>query len=476
MYYLIPPRCANRPSNVLWECKKALYGTPDAAKDWFHKLADVMSQIGLKKTIEDQATFVGTQGGHGAEEWVQESTVNRVTGKRLEKYAHALERAPRNELFLYRPPSIHQSSCDALAAAHVDDVFYTGDDQFIRVRLPMLKKLIRIGSEDKIPSGETGSIEFTSITWRKLSEDQAEIVQPSLKTDRQLWSGPTDQWSTDAKKYVRGMASAINFLAERSRPDLSICGPLLMSRTSQPTPTEAIADAEKAYERLESNLGLPVAWNIAPFRGQIWRIVAVGDAAWNPHDTLQPNFIGYLIMIAPDLKRHTDELDEWRVLPIAWKTQKLKIRATSSQQAESIAACKALSAARYVQAMLTHVMGQRACDTPVDLVTDCSDVFFATTSMSAISDPEVRLPVGVLRDSWQCGALRSIRHIISNDNLADPLTKMESPNLPALAGYYGSRHLEIQERKPEALHEVDWMSSFSDEPWPSRSRFGLRSG
>ena len=115
-YFVIPPRIASCVKGILWRCRRALYGTPDAAKDWYHHFARVLASAGLRRTTEDPALFTSSAKARGAEEWlaqaaVEETTpaalddVQRVTGQRLERYAHALETAPVNKTeFHYKPP------------------------------------------------------------------------------------------------------------------------------------------------------------------------------------------------------------------------------------------------------------------------------------------------------------------------------------------------------------------------------------
>ena len=85
---------------------------------------------------------------------------------------------------------------NSLAVTHVDDMLYAADTALENEGLKTIRRLVRVGSEDILPPGRQGKLEFTSVLWERHADRSGTASQARSKY---AWDMPeqSDEWTPE---------------------------------------------------------------------------------------------------------------------------------------------------------------------------------------------------------------------------------------------------------------------------------------
>src|SRR5215469_16111224 len=170
--YLKPPKEAN--TKKIWKLKKTVYGLKDAAKEWHKSLVEIIQQIGGTKSKLDPSIFY----------WKEKN--KKLTG---------------------------------IICAHVDDLLYGGNQEFITKTIRKLKDKLEVGEEKQ------KEIKYLGI---EIHEDKEGIwitqekyrKQMKEKEEKKRNKNEEDLTNEEMTEYRSGVGK-LNWLVQHSRPDLA---------------------------------------------------------------------------------------------------------------------------------------------------------------------------------------------------------------------------------------------------------------
>ena len=310
--FLKPPKEANA-SGLLWRLKKPVYGLADAPRQWYDRVRFEMLKSGCVQSTDDGC------------------------------------------IFTYKESGI----CTGIILVHVDDFWWSGNDNFHQAVVVSLKHVFLIKSEYSLPLRYLGlNIDKSSngvchINQNDCLESLSEIHQNGHSTDELL--------SEREVRDVRGALGKLLWLAVQSMPaigfeiswyssnlrnlckkDTSALNMLIRSVKSQLAPILAVP-----------NVGTPSEW----------RLVAFCDSSLNNYDNGSTH-AGYLVFLCNKTTKQSCLL--------SWQSSKFRRIVKSTLDAETLAAVNVADAAYYCQKVLFDILGHKI---PIIEVTDSKSVF-----------------------------------------------------------------------------------------------------
>ena len=96
---------------------------------------------------------------------------------------------------------------------------------------------------------------------------------------------------------------------------------------------------------------------------------------------------------------------------------------SSSTAAEALAANDALDTLVCTKSVLLEMLGEKAKQIPMRLITDSKNLYKATYSSTPVENKRLRIDIGKLKESIKTNELHSFIHVEGKDMLADVLTK-----------------------------------------------------
>ena len=163
-------------------------------------------------------------------------------------------------------------------------------------------------------------------------------------------------------------------------------------------------------ERLPTKITIPDMGEIKD-----WILVAYTDAATKKIDHVF-SVAGYVVFL---VNKRTN-----CAVPLTWSSKKIERVVSSSLGAETLAMVKVIGIIYFIKEILKQMYGSEVGDIPCLTLVDSKDLY---ESIHNIKSPQDRRLIGDILQIKQAIAIDKIitevRHVRSDDMLADPLTK-----------------------------------------------------
>ena len=362
----------------LWKLKKALYGLNDAAREWYLKISESISEMGGARSTLDNAVFYWRNG-------------NDLVG---------------------------------LCTAHVDDFALSGTDEFLENLTTQISDRFKVSAECEGVFTYIGlQIEQDGETITLSQDNYVNNVEqlPLASAD----SGSEAKLSTKEAKQLKSLAGQLMWISSHTRPDLAydVCD--ISTSVKGATQNDAFK-ANKTIRKLRAENIKLVYGDIGNIRDA--EIICYSDAS---HANLKGSASqgGYLIFLRGLNGNHST---------ICWRSKKLKRIAKSTMAAEAQALAEGADEAYAIQGFIRELTGEGS-SLPITIRSDNHNLVQSVYSTNTITDKRLQMDISVLREMIEKKELSKVEWVPTERQLADCLTKKGASSrklLMALVGYW----------------------------------------
>ena len=304
LYVELPPGGApGIPSGALLHVTKAVYGLVDAPKAWFAALRETLIQIGLQPSNLDSCLY------HA-----------KVNG-------------------------VHIGSL----AVHVDDILFTGTKEFEKDYMEKLK------GKYPFKHWKKNAGEFLGRTVEKRENGEIWIGQQeyceklqTIEISRERKRERHESLTENEKSKMRGVAGALNWLTNATRPDLAAYTATVQQKIAQGKVSD-ISMANQAIAEARDFKHLKI--RIQPIPLSELAILVTADASWTTEDDLKSQ--GAYMVCAT--REKIKEGGNTCVSPLKWKSQKQERAVSSTLAAELLTVSKGVAEASWTRQFFLEV-------------------------------------------------------------------------------------------------------------------------
>ena len=359
--YVIPPRDIAK-DGYLWKLKKPLYGLSDASRRFWLRVKEVFEREGLKTLSGDEAFYYKNVDGN-----------------------------------------LH-----GMVITHVDDFQIAGTDNFVD------SLLMKLSSTLTVSKVERSTFRFTGIDVEKVSngivlsmEDYAQSIDEIKEIRRVKKDTPLTK---SELKLFRKCVGKLNWLAENTRPDLSIWSLNLSKRNSSAT----VGDLKKVNQIIKKVRSRQSKVKFAHIgKKEDLVIHSVGDASYKSD---APSIGGNLVMLGCKTSN--------KVSPIYWKSKQIQKVCHSAKEAETRNIMTNVDTSVYLSVQLSMLLfGSCQSKIPVKIYTDSLPLLESIASTRQVDQRLLRNTMTDLKQKLVDGDVSVYSWIPTKAMTADVLTK-----------------------------------------------------
>ena len=359
--FVVPPKDIAE-EGVLWKLKKSLYGLNDASRRFWLRVKAVFEKESLKTVPGDEAFYFKNEKG----------------------------------------------DLEGMIITHVDDFQIAGSEGFIENILNKLKETLTVSKVEK------GHYRFTGIDVKKVEsgielsmEDYANSIEEIKEIRKEKKEEPLTK--TELKVY-RKYTGKLNWLAENTRPDLSIWALNMSKKNTKAT----IGDLKKVNQLVKK---VKIRQSKVKFskigRKEDLVIHAVGDASYKSDG---PSVGGNLIMLG--------NKETTSVIPLYWKSKQIKNVCHSAKEAETRNVMKIVDTSVYLEQQLALLLfGDVNHRIPLKIYTDSKPLLDSIASSKQVEQRLLRNTMADLKKKLEEKVVSSYSWIDTKAMTADVLTK-----------------------------------------------------
>ena len=357
--FVTPPK-EFKKANIIWKLNKVVYGLCDASRNWYLRVWQVLTNLGMMPLKCDKAVFV----------W-------------------------------------RTSEIEGAILMHVDDMLYFGSQKFLHSVIEPFK------SNFKISRLDSKAFKYVGINISQMEDhvtlDQRDYLN-SLKTqllDEALMTDKTRHASHAEKKIFRHGIGQLGWIAGMTRPQGSFSFCVLSTRQSDPL----ISDFVK-YTKAIRDLKSDDSWMKIPKLDLKSLFITVYSDASFGNLSQGASQMGYIIFLHDKIGKS---------VPLSWVSKKIKRVARSTLTAETLAAVEAVDAAVGLKQAVEEVM---CCSLPpIKLIIDNKSLHDASNTTNVLADKRLMVDISALREMIDRNEV-IIQWTESEHQLADVLTKL----------------------------------------------------
>ena len=359
--YVVPPKDIAK-QGCLWKLKKPLYGLSDASRRFWLRVKEVFEKEGLKTLPGDEAFYF-----------------KNVDGK------------------------LH-----GMVITHVDDFQIAGTDEFVDCLL------LNLNSTLTVSKVERGKFRFTGIDVMKVADGielSMEDYASSIDEIREIRREKKDTPLTKPElKLFRKCVGKLNWLAENTRPDLSIWSLNLSKRNTNATLGD-LKRVNQIIKKVRSRQSKVKFSHIGKKEDLV--IHAVGDASYKCD---APSVGGNLIMLGSKTSN--------KVSPIYWKSKQIQKVCHSAKEAETRNIMSNVDTSVYLSIQLSVLLfGCSEKKIPVKIYTDSLPLLESIASTRQVEQKLLRNTMTDLKQKLEDGDVTAYSWIETKSMTADILTK-----------------------------------------------------
>ena len=356
--FLRPPVEAN--TTKIWKLQKCVYGLSDAPRQFYLRLREELSTLGVMQSSGDPGLYY----------WTRSNTL------------------------------------EGILVCHVDDMLWSGTKQFHEEVIELLRQALSFGTEQSVAFRYIG-IEIQQHDDFSISVNQNNFARSLTKLAIPVGVDKHAPLSDSQRKNMRSKLGQLNWLANVSRPEISFDVCFLSSKQKESTlvDLQAVNKIISRVQSIDSSLTFPV------LDEESLKITVYADASFNslPKGGSQ----GAQLVLLTDKYRNCS--------PIGWNSSRLRRVVRSALGAETLAFCDGCELAFYI-ADNTSALQHKEQKVKVDAITDSRSLFEALGSTKQPSNHRLRVEINALRDMVDEGDI-SVRLVKGARQISDPLTK-----------------------------------------------------
>ena len=360
-YIYLEPPAENNSQGFVWKLKKSVYGLVDAPRMWYRKVCAEVLHLGGVVSLFDPAVF----------------------------YWHDNEEPM------------------GFVCLHVDDFWWTGNENFRRTVISGFEKVFTVGSVSSVPRNYLGlcidsAMSGYSVSQQAFHETLCEMPLTHSKDEK---TRPT---TPEEKKELRGIIGKLLWLSVQTRPEISCSLSQLSSNLKESNVSDILA-ANKLIRYVRSEevtLKFPELGLINDCRFVVFTDASLAN---NKDGSTQA---GYLVFLT-NIKTGDCSL-------ISWRSQKLKRIVRSTLSAETLACVDGVDAAFLMQNLMKELTTSLL---PIFVITDNVSLVEAVYSPKSVRDKRLRVDLGYLKNLIEEKCVKKLIWVPSQYQLADCLTK-----------------------------------------------------
>jgi len=369
--FVRPPKPYRTPGKV-WRLNKALYGLKQAPRLWKAKLDSIMAEIGFKPTRKDSCIFVKKEG---------------TTTTFILSYVDDLLVASTDAAVLEQTKKKLMGIVD------------TRDLGEINVFLGV--KFTRIADGTCLKMSQSHYID-TLVRRYDLERERPVTKMPALHSIDLSISDPARE--IDEGLPFRELLGGLLYIANHTRPDISVALSLLARHMDKPTrKVWTYAKQVLGYLKETKDLGLILG------KLDNTNLVAYADANFAP---------------MPDRKSQSGAVLKLAGSTVSWFSRKQKLVATATAEAEFIALGMALKKVTWAQQLLEELFYPVQYPTPM-YEDNMPALKIATNRKDTELSKSIDIKYHAIQD-FQLRGVIDVKYVKSEDQLADAFTKVPS--------------------------------------------------
>ena len=364
--YLHPP-AEVKEDGIIWRLDKAAYGLGDASRNWYFSVRDELVRLGCKQSELDKALF----------RWY------------------------------------NNGNLEGIFVMHVDDFLFAGTQTFNKDVIDPIVSKYQVGRRQidsfryvglQVSQNESG----ITVNQDEYGSELEEItITPKRKSDR---SSPLTR---QEMQNLRATAGQLNWMATQTRPDLSYDALELNMTRNHPT-VDQIVRANKAVRQAKRPTGHVCFPELGPFSS--WKMEVFCDASWGNLPDGVSSAEGYVIFLTGQNQK---------CCPLAWTSNKIKRKVSSTLAAEALSMQDALDHAVYLGSLLTEIYcnSYAKSNLPIIAYTDNKSLHQNIYSTKQVHEKRLRVNIAEIQRMMSAGEVQVIEWLPSKLQLADCLTK-----------------------------------------------------
>ena len=428
----LPPE-AGLPKHMAARLKRAAYGLNDAPRLWWNKLDKALRSYGLVPTRADRCCYVlysDKKHARFAEPLVEpEPVVWEANSEYL------TEDSPDFTLSVAQPsqgnPDVEKAldllldpitgspakgrKVEGIVNIHVDDACMTGSSVLKLKVIASLRRDFKVGSED------LNDVMFVGqrVKWcdrgtskARIQVDQERKVEElsEIEFDKSLKDEIT--CTPDLHKQYRSLLGQINWL--QSRTQYSAC--YLFSRCASAAAGPTVGDIRslnKLARKIRAVIVVLIFW---PLLTASLRLVGMPDAAYR-NNSDKSSQRGQVIFLAE--ARKPKQVNTKGSL-VDYESQKIKQTVMSTTVSELYAFMKCFGTCQFLRGLWMDMTGLAV---EIHMRTDANNLVTTASTTHLPEQRETIHMINQLRTEACSGRIDDLAHVVSEDCLADPLTK-----------------------------------------------------
>ena len=363
----IKPPIEVKEDGIIWKLDKAAYGLGDASRNWYFSVRENLLKSKCQQSELDKALF----------RWY------------------------------------NQGKLEGVFVMHVDDFLFAGTEAFSKSVIEVLVSKYKVGKR-QITSFRYVGLDVTQdegqilVNQDNYAGEIAEIpVTANRKSDK---SSPLNKQEMET---LRATAGQLNWIATQTRPDLSYEA-LELNMTKNNATVEQLVRANKAIRHAKSTKGDISFPKLGEFSS--WKMDVFCDASWGNLPDGVSSAQGHVIFLTGE---------NHKSCPLAWTSNKIKRKVSSTLAAETLAMEAALDEAVYLGTLLTEIYCNSKVknNIPITVYTDNKSLHENIHSTKQVHEKRLRINIAEIQRMLASGEVRMVEWIPSKLQLADCLTK-----------------------------------------------------
>ena len=371
--FVLPPPEANKIGK-LWRLKKGAYGLIDGARLFYLELREVLQKLGLRNVSGDPALFTYHKDG----------------------------------------------KLEGVVCFHVDDIFAAGTPNFKSMFLKELRRRFKFSKVDKYKFKYLGC-EVEKLPNGDIELNQNEYISKIAEVDcsDEANSSPVNEVE---RKTIRRVVGELLWVSLMTRPDLSFEVNRLSSVISIAT-VKDLKDSKRLVERAKKE---PMKMSFTHLGSkENLRVKLYTDASFNNQDLKLRSTEGRILMLE-NPKTH-------KVNIFSWKTKKIVRICRSVKGAETRALENGLDDAVHYARMVHEIYSgkvnlKQPQQIEVRAKTDNKSLWESLHNTRQCEEKLLRNSIALMKEMLDCGEVKNIEWVQTNDMLADTLTKRGGNN------------------------------------------------
>lgn len=358
--YLRPPQ--EFADGRLWKLRKTVYGLCDAARHWYLRVKNQLTDLGAQVCSLDPALF----------SW-------RWNGR-----------------------------TEGVICIYVDDFLWAGTPEFESKVIAQLRHIFLIGNSESKAFKYVG-LNITSYRDGSFTLDQfsyASTLTP-MTISRQRASVKTGEVSELERSEYRALVGQLNWIATHTRPDIAFDMCELSMACNRATVAD-ILQLNKVISRVRTD-------NIQLHMPRLSRLENCYLECFS--DASFANLVGsgsqggFIIFLRGEDER----------CPIYWQSKRIRRVVKSTLSAEALALLDCLEAAVYLARILQEISG--CGNLKIRSFVDNKSLVDSLHSSRSVDDKRLRIDIAVLRGMLERGEVAEVAWVDASGQLADCLTK-----------------------------------------------------